>query len=190
MSNTNEVSCAIDAETDLIIRGASETDVTFMHDDVGAFNVTQAIAWAKANTEVASVHLDVPDALSILVQRDLDCRRLGELWIRHGQGDLTIFAEPLLYVEWNDGTHLLIDGAHRLMLMCYIESIQFYDALVIPFEQHRQFLVRYFYRRAGRETEVPAKTMLQFEVGVYSSPGRTPERRGPSMPAFRQRRAE
>lgn len=84
------------------IVGASPGDVTYTHSILGTFNVTKILRLV-ADRKVFDINLP-PDA------DDLDQHRVAEIM----RDRLILIEEPVLVIDCEDGTHLLIDGAHRI----------------------------------------------------------------------------
>jgi hypothetical protein len=162
----------------VILRGIHEGD----HDQVytsaqaGSFNATVALQWARENMPIVPVTLDVMHNLHGMHKNiDLDTTRLMEIAER--PFDDVLKETVLLYILFDDGQPLLIDGHHRLafLLMCCgrsnVEILQS-RAYMIPHDLAEQFKVTYAERWPdGRERAITAEELLVRISGIYTSPG-------------------
>lgn len=171
----------------IVICGMSEHDACYTNERAGSFNVTVAAPWAEANLPIVPVKLDVMDTLRGLHENiDLDVNRLMQIAERDF-GDV-LNATVLLYVLMPDGSHMLIDGHHRLTFLamcCGRASLDWLPAKarMIPYELAQQFKVSYIERMPdGREREISAEELLVRISGIYSSPDGSmrvdPQKRG------------
>ncbi|QRE00214.1 hypothetical protein [Burkholderia phage BCSR5] len=79
---------------------------SFEHETSGIFDITEMRAWAKTNLEPVAV--EIAQVLPALLEcRYYDTQRVLELSADSWQND------PGLVVQYDDGSHLVIDGIHR-----------------------------------------------------------------------------
>jgi len=151
----------------LVLRGASKNDIWFLKEGIGAFNITRAVAWAAEHAELVEVKTDFANCAWLLRQIDLNRTHLMALKTRYLCGEKSIIQNPLLHVAWNDDSHVLIDGHHRLALICELRISSFLTR-VIPYEEHQQFLVYAFVREQGQpEQEIAPGELLKQIWGKY-----------------------
>lgn len=131
----------------LIISGLEPHEESFTSEKAGCFNVSRARAWANANVEATDANIRVVDILQMTAKdKNLDSRLMAEL-LKKDLPEL-LRTTVLLYIQWNDGRHLLIDGHHRMaaiglhaMGACMKEvSVR---AQAIPYAKRDRFRVDY-----------------------------------------------
>lgn len=162
---------------EIIIQGVKEHDVTFSHEIAGTLNVTAAEAWCKEHTKEVVIELDVLNVLKSMLDIDLHDARLIQL---ADEDTATLMKSKLfLHLEWSDGTHILIDGNHTLATIAAraaragVERFRV-RSLIIPYDQHHQFKVRFFEKLHGeRARELSTMELLNEIRGVYTNPDGT-----------------
>lgn len=158
---------------DLIIRGIeNETDAVFTTDKFGAFNVSSILNYAIKHGKKTLARLSVAHSLTCLMNCDLDMQHIFRL-MRLNDRELSS-RTLLLYIDAGDGTHICIDGNHRLAELCRRardrrEEWIDVKSLVVTLEQAQQFRVTYHRRDpAGIEHEITSSEMLSSIKGCYT----------------------
>lgn len=155
----------------LIIIGLEEHQESFTSEKAGTFNVTRARAWANANVEAIDATIGVVDILKLSKDHDsLDSRLMAQLLQKDVQE--IIRSTVLLYIVWDDGRHLLIDGHHRLAavgLMSIGQRSVTMRAQFIPFDKKERFRVRYIEHRDGVAREIAPLEILKTIDGIFTS---------------------
>lgn len=159
---------------DLLIRGVEDgAESVFTSDRHGAYNVNRAIVWAMEHGESIAAHLDVSHVLRTLLDIDLDTEHL--LALTEISDEELMRLTTLLYIDVGDGTHMLIDGNHRLSAIASRaarngQSMIVCNALVISMADAQQFRVRYYVVQNGAEEEIDSVAVLKIIEGTYSRP--------------------
>lgn len=160
-------------QDDLIITGIeNETDAVFTTDKFGAFNVNSILRYAITHGQKTLARLNVGHSLGCLLNCDLDMEHIFRL-MRLTDRELSS-RSLLLYIDAGDGTHICIDGNHRLAELCRRareRGDEWVDvkSLVITLAQADPFRVRYFRRDPnGVEHEITSREMLDSINGCYT----------------------
>jgi hypothetical protein len=160
------------SKDDLIIEGIeNDTDAVFTTDNNGAFNVSRIYNYAVKHGVGVTAKLDVSNVMQCMLNCDLDIQhsiRLMSL-LDHELHAATI----ALYIQLDDGTHMLIDGNHRIAEIARRAAFRGQEfievrALVITLAEAEQFRIRYFERTRTGRREISSAEMLATISGVYS----------------------
>lgn len=158
---------------DLIIHGIeTESDAVFNTDNYGAFNVSAILRYAIEHGVKTLARLNVDHSLGCLMNCDLDMEQIFRL---RRLTDKELSSRTLLiYIDAGDGTHICIDGNHRLAETCHrarARGDEWVDvkSLVVTLAQAERFRVRYFrVSPTGIQTEITSSEMLSIQMGVYT----------------------
>jgi hypothetical protein len=162
---------------ELIIRGMrSLNDVAYTSNKFGSINITAALEYASEHGARVSAQLNVADVLRSMLNVDLDMDHVIKLNnIQYAElRNLTV----ALYIDMEDGTHLLVDGNHRIAVLAArsaragIETIEV-KSFVLSRAQAEPFRIRYFAVVNGIEREVGPDELLDEISGVYTQPDGT-----------------
>lgn len=148
------------------IDGAEGRDVTYTHSVFGTFNITRLLRHV-GNRETIGIALHNLPAFE-----DLDEHRIMELMQPHNP-DLHA---PVLLIDCEDGTHIMVDGSHRTTAKRRLG----YDgtqARIATLTEARQFQVTVRVTRADGTTVDPLaihRAWLEDDRGRHNAPDGTP----------------
>lgn len=125
-----------------VIVGADGGDVTYTHSVFGTFNITRLLRHVAERPTVAIAIHNLP------VFDDLDEHRIQEL-MNHDPG----LHAPVLLVDCEDGTHIMIDGSHRTTAKKRL-GYDGTEARIVTLTEAQPFMVRVIATRADG-TQVP-----------------------------------
>ncbi len=159
---------------EIIARGMRDAeDVVFTHEKFGSINITAAYEYAAEHGDRVSAQLNVSAVLRTMLRVDLDMDHVIRLNNMHYAELRAIMLA--LYIDMQDGTHVLIDGNHRLAVLAArsaragLETIDV-NSFVLSLEQAEQFRVRFFVSIRGIEREIGPAEVLTEISGIYSQP--------------------
>jgi hypothetical protein len=163
MSKTREL---IGPGATVEIHGAESRDVTYTHSVFGTFNITRLLR-----------HVASRDTIGIGIQNlpqfeDLDEHRIVEL-CQPGNLDLH---EPVLLIDCEDGTHIMVDGSHRTTAKRRL-GYEGTQARVATLTEARQFQVTVRVTRADGSTVDPLeidRAWLEDDRGRHNAADGTP----------------
>jgi hypothetical protein len=159
-------------KADLIIEGIeSDTDAVFTTDLHGAFNVSRIYKYAVTRGVAITAQLNVANVMQTMLNCDLDMQHSIRLMALL---DHELYAATLaLYIQLDDGTHMLIDGNHRIAETARRAAYRGQEtievrALVITLAEAQQFRIRYYEQTRTDRREISSAEMLAEIQGVYS----------------------
>lgn len=154
----------IESIESLDIIGAETGDETFTHTHLGTFNVTKIRRYLAGRP---SVRLDIMNN-AMLRDREIDEHRVEEI--------MYMDFPPIILIDCEDGTHLLIDGTHRVVAR-RLRGFDWAEARIATLSEVQPFMVQLIAKRADgsvidqRELD---RAFLANDVGRHNAPDGKP----------------